>query len=366
VAAAGIGVVVVVVVAAAAAAGGAEVRTQTTRRGDIDMIGARHFLRAAALRLGVGVGLGLALAAIPLDGTAQTAQPAPAAAPAQATFPTPEAAAEALVTALGKAEGDGFVKALFDSARYNELVGSTDAIEWREDRLELHRAAKEKLTIRRDADDLAVLVLGLKAWPFPIPLVQKNGSWRFDTDAGVEEIVNRRIGEHELAAVELLRAYVDAQVEYASVDRDGDEVLEYAQRMLSPTGTRNGLYWPDSTGDDPSPFGEFVANASAAPYAGQAKLGDPYRGYYFFVLAKQGPKPPGGAYDYVINGNMIAGFAALAFPAEYGQSGIMTFLVSHQGRVYEKDLGGQTRELTRAIQAYDPDDTWTEVTEETE
>ena len=329
------------------------------------MIDARHLLPVGALRLlaGAGLGLGVALAALPSDVSAQTAQPAPAAAgPAQSTFPTPEAAAQALVSALGKAEDEAPFKALFGTARYDDLRGSADAVEWREDRLELHRAAQEKLTVRKDADDLAVLVMGLKAWPFPIPLVQQNGAWRFDTDAGVEEIIDRRIGEHELAAIELARAYLDAQVEYASEDRDGDEVLEYAQRILSPTGTKDGLYWPDD-GTDPSPFGPFVAGA-AAPYAGQRKVGDPYRGYYFSVLTQQGPHPPGGAYSYVINGNMIAGFALMAFPAEYGKTGIMTFVVSHQGHVFQKDLGPQTAEIARSIKAYDPDDSWTEVQEE--
>ena len=331
------------------------------------MIDARHFLRAAALRLAVAAGLGFgpAVVALPSHVAAQAAQPtatAPAAAPTQSTFASPEAAAQALVDALGKAEDEAPFKALFGTARYGDLRGSADPVEWREDRLELYRAAQEKLAIRKDAEDLVVLVLGLKAWPFPIPLVQQGGAWRFDTDAGVEEILNRRIGEHELAAIELLRAYVDAQVEYASEDRDGDEVLEYAQRLLSPSGTKEGLYWPDD-GSDPSPFGEFVASASAAPYQGQGKLGDPYRGYYFSVLTQQGAHPPGGAYSYVINGNMIAGFALLAFPAEYGKSGVMTFVVSHQGRVYQKDLGPKTAELARAMKAYDPDDTWTEVTE---
>jgi hypothetical protein len=142
-------------------------------------------------------------------------------------------------------------------------------------------------------------------------------------------------------------------------------VLEYAQRLLSPTGTKEGLYWPQD-GGEPSPFGEFVARASAAPYVGKAKLGDPYRGYYFMVLTKQGANAPGGAYSYVINGNMIAGFGLLAFPAEYGKSGIMTFQVSHQGHVYQKDLGPKTAELARAIQAYDPDASWTPVDEESE
>ena len=302
-------------------------------------------------------------AALALTPCAVAAQPAPAPAGAQSTFATPEAAADALVDALGNAEDEAPFVALFGTARSAELRGSADPIEWREDRLALHRAAQEKVTVRRDADDLAVLVLGLKAWPFPIPLVKENAAWRFDTDAGVEEILNRRIGEHELAAVELLHAYVDAQVEYASEDRDGDQVMEYAQRVLSPTGTKQGLYWPDADGGDPSPFGEFVARASAAPYAGKAKLGDPYRGYFFHVLTKQGAQVPGGAYDYVINGNMIAGFAMVAFPAEYEKSGIMTFVVNHQGKVYEKDLGAGTRATAEAMKAYNPDASWHAVDE---
>jgi Protein of unknown function (DUF2950) len=326
------------------------------------MMDARIPYQAKALRLAAcgGLALGLALGTWPGVVAAQTPPAEPVAATAQRTFPTPEAAAQALVAALGQAEDAPSFRALFGTARYGELVGTADPVEWREDTAEMKRAAEDSLTLRRDADDEVVLVMGLKAWPFPIPLVEENGVWRFDTDAGIEEITNRRIGAHELAAIELCRAFVDAEVEYASEDRDGDGVLEYAQRLLSPTGTKDGLYWPGD--DDPSPFGPFVAGAGA-PYAGQAKLGDPYRGYYFSVLTKQGPHAPGGAYDYVINGNMIAGFALLAFPANYGQSGIMTFLVSHQGTVYQKDLGPQTAEITRSMKAYDPDSTWTEVTD---
>lgn len=311
------------------------------------MIEARSFLRALA-----------AGAAIVCLG--------PAAFAAQQTFPTPDDAAKALVAALGSAEDEAPFRALFESPRIDELRGSADAVEWREDRLALHRAAQESVTVRRDSDDVAVLVLGAKAWPFPIPLVRENGAWRFDTDAGVEEILNRRIGEHELAAVELLQAYVDAQVEYASEDRDGDQVMEYAQRLRSSDGKHDGLWWPDAADAPPSPLGEFVASANAAPYAGQAKAGAPYRGYYFHVLTKQGSHAPGGAYDFVINGNMIAGFAAVAFPADYGKSGIMTFVVSHQGKVYEKDLGAGTKTAGTAMKTYDPDGTWNLVAEDLE
>jgi hypothetical protein len=317
------------------------------------MIDARSFVFAAALAAG-------ALALGPRAVLAQPAQPAAAA--AQTTFASPEAAGQALVEALGAEDAAVFSK-LF-GPRIEEIRGGVDPIEWRENRNELAAAAKESLTVRRDGDARAVLVLGSKVWPFPIPLVAEGGAWRFDTDAGIEEILDRRIGEHELAAVELLRAYVDAQVEYASEDRDGDQVNEYAQSLLSPAGTKGGLYWPTTDGEDPSPFGEFVARASAAPYVGKAKLGDPYRGYFFHVLTKQGAAVPGGAYDYVINGNMIAGFALVAFPAEYGKSGIMTFVVSHQGKVYEKDLGATTSATAGAMKVYNPDSTWHEVTDD--
>ena len=178
---------------------------------------------------------------------------------------------------------------------------------------------KEGLRLTPDGDTRRVLHIGSDGWPMPIPLVQDDATWRFDTAEGIEEINDRRVGAHELAAIELCEAYVDAQMEYASEDRDGDEVLEYAQTILSPTGTKNGLYWPTAQGEEPSPLGEFVAKADA--YRAHSRLGEPYRGYFFRVLTKQGPTPPGGAYDYVINGNMIAGFALLAWPGRSRQLG---------------------------------------------
>ena len=195
----------------------------------------------------------------------------------------------------------------------------------------------------------------------PIPLVKTGDAWRFDAVAGIDEIHDRRVGRHELAAIELAQEFVEAQVAYAGSDRDGDQVLEYAQRLLSEQGTHNGLYWPDASGDDPSPFGEFVARADATGYRQQQRVGDPYRGYFFRVLSKQGKAPPGGAYDYVINGNMIAGFALLAWPAEYGVSGVMTFVVNQQGKVFQEDLGADTAKLAASLQAYDPGDGWSEV-----
>lgn len=318
------------------------------------MIDARIGSGAGAPGRRLGATLALALALLLASAArAQDAQP-------ESSFDTPEAAAQALVAALGQAPDRPTWRSLFGGEGYDELVASADPVEWRQDGEALRQAAEESLVLRRDADDLVVLVVGRKAWPFPIPLAREDGAWRFDTAAGLEEILDRRIGAHELAAIELARAYVEAQVEYASEDRDGDEVLEYAQRILSSPGSRDGLYWPGD--DDPSPLGRFVAEA-AAPYEGGVEPGDPYQGFHFRVLTRQGPNPPGGAYDYVINGNMIAGFALLAFPASHGQSGIMSFLVSHQGRLVQKDLGPETAEIVRGIQAYDPDETWTEVTD---
>ena len=201
-------------------------------------------------------------------------------------------------------------------------------------------------------------MVGDEEWPFPIPLVQEAKGWRFDTAAGEEEIINRRIGRNELEAIAMLQALVEAQVEYASEDHDGDQVLEYAQRIASSEGKRDGLYWKadDDAAEDLSPLGPYLNDAG--DYTEGKQAGDPWYGYYFKILLRQGEHPPGGAYDYVINGNMIAGFALAAFPAEYGASGIMTFIVNHQGIIYEKDLGENTEADVKALHTYDPDDSW--------
>jgi hypothetical protein len=183
-------------------------------------------------------------------------------------------------------------------------------------------------------------------------------SWGFATEEGVDELANQRIGGNELRTIDIMRAYVGAQTDYASEDRDADEVLEYAQHIRSSPGQQDGLYWPTAADQLPSPVGPLLASAVEA-----RDVGDAYNGYHYRILARQGDNPPGGAYDYVINGNMIASFALIAWPAEYDYFGVMTFLVSHQGKVYEKDLGPETAEVVAAIDAYDPDATWTEVAE---
>jgi hypothetical protein len=192
-----------------------------------------------------------------------------------------------------------------------------------------------------------------------VPLVEKSGRWFFDTEAGAEELINRRIGRNELAVLDAVRTYVEAQREYAMLDRDGDEVLEYAQRFGSSEGTKDGLYWPLDLDGSMSPLGPLVAEAQVVGYRKPTDGSQqPFHGYYFRILTRQGKHAPGGAYDYVINGNMIGGFALVAWPAEYDETGVMTFIVNQQGRVYQKDLGERTARIAGSMKTYDPDDTW--------
>jgi Protein of unknown function (DUF2950) len=274
----------------------------------------------------------------------------------QATFSSPEAAIAALLDALESGDEDA-VLAVLGSEHADELLGD-DPDAAREEQDRFLAAAEASLELRPDGEGRRIAYVGPRATPFPIPIVAEGAAWHFDTEAGIEELANRRIGGNELRTIETMRAYVDAQNAYASVDRDGDEVLEYAQRIRSTPGQQDGLYWPTADGVAPSPLGPLLAAAVESH-----DPGDSYNGYYYRVLTRQGANPPGGAYDYVINGNMIAGFGLIAWPAEYDHSGIMTFVVNHQGRVYEKDLGPETAEVAAAIEAYDPDSSWTEVTD---
>jgi len=215
------------------------------------------------------------------------------------------------------------------------------------------------------SDTRVVLELGDDLWPFPVPIVKKDGGWFFDTGAGKDELLSRRIGKNELATLPVMRAYVDAQREYASSDHDGDGVLEYAQRLVSSPGKQDGLYWPPDDEGELSPLGPLVAFAQAEGYSPEQREDEtevergPFHGYYFKILTRQGKHAPGGKYNYVINGNMIGGFAMVAWPADYGGSGVMTFIVNQQGRVYQKDLGPKTSRLASRMKAYDPDSSWT-------
>jgi hypothetical protein len=212
-------------------------------------------------------------------------------------------------------------------------------------------------------DDEVVLSIGNEDWPFPIPLVKKDGLWRFDTEEGREEILARRIGRNELSAIQVCLAYVDAQREYALKDRDADGLLQYAQKFRSDKGMKNGLYWDVKDGEEQSPLGPLVAAAQEQGYTGKKSGGRPipYHGYYYRILKGQGKNAPGGAYDYMVKGKMIGGFALVAYPAKYASSGVMTFIVSHDGVVYQRDFGRNTEKAAQAIKLFNPDSVWKKV-----
>ena len=275
------------------------------------------------------------------------------------TFATPEEAVAALSRAV-QSTNRADLRALFGPAA-DDLV-NPDAVQATNEFAAFAVTFNNSHRIVRQSDTRAGLEVGPNNWPFPVPLVRKDAQWFFDTEAGSQEIINRRIGRNELAALDTARAYVHAQREYASRDRDGDDVLEYAQNILSTPGQKDGLYWPPEPDGEISPLGPLVAAAQGEGYmksTGERSGPRPFHGYYFKILTRQGQNAPGGRYDYVINGNMIGGFALVAWPAEYGESGIMTFTVNQQGRVYQSDLGPQTAKTVGKMKAYDPDKTWT-------
>ena len=287
--------------------------------------------------------------------------PLTAAAAGQQTFATPEAAVDAYIAAL-KADDDAALTALFGE-RYKDVVITPDRAANSATRAKILAALQRYRMLDEVGDDRRVLVIGEQAWPLPIPLVREQGAWRFASEEGIDEIVNRIIGANERNTITVLRAYLDAQKEYAGVDRNGDGVLQYAQRLGSTPGRHDGLYWPadESKGEEASPFGPLVAES--APYLKGHAKGDPYRGYHFRILTRQGKSAPGGAYNYVINGRMLAGFAMVAYPAVYGDSGVMTFIVSHNGQIYQKDLGKATATLGAAMTEYNPDSSWKKLDE---
>jgi hypothetical protein len=273
------------------------------------------------------------------------------------TLDTPEAAAAAVIEAA-KANDDGALKALFGPSG-GDLVQSGGDPRVAQFRSEFATRAETRLTLEDNKDGSKTMVIGRNAWPMPVPIVKTSGGWQFDIEVGREEILARRIGDNELRAIELCRTYARAQVSYASKDRDGDRVREYAQRVKSSAGSHDGLYWEAGEGEESSPLGPLVV--SAGPFLKRRKRGDPVSGYYWVILTAQGKDAPGGKHSYVINGNMIAGFALVGYPATYDNTGVMTFLVSHHGVVLEKNLGPTTPDRVRAMHGYDPDASWTAV-----
>jgi Protein of unknown function (DUF2950) len=277
---------------------------------------------------------------------------------AQQTFKTPEEAATALVNAAKSGDSKSIVTVLGPDGE--DIVSSGDEVADAATRAKFIAAFDSKHTIAMEGDSKAIMVVGPDDFPLPIPLVRKDGLWRFDTAAGREEILFRRIGENELDAIQSALAYVDAQDEYAEKDRTGAGVNTYAQRIISQPGKKDGLYWPTSQGEPPSPLGELVAEATKQGYrvgAGRS----PFHGYYFKILTKQGAAAAGGELEYIVNGKMIGGFALVAYPAEYRNSGVMTFIVNHAGTVFQKDLGPNTTQVAERMTAFNPDKTWQKV-----
>jgi hypothetical protein len=293
--------------------------------------------------------------------------------PSQSTFTSADEGLQALVSAAKTKDRDALARVF--GSEYDQLL-SGDDVEDAKDRDEFAAAVGESAQLQKINDTKYTVTVGKDNWPTPIPLVQKDGKWFFDTRAGLDEVINRRIGEDELSAVATCRAYAVAQWEYFTEgDWDHDGVAEYAQRLISRPGAHDGLYWETSEDDKPSPLGKLIAAAQAEGYGANASATGatsnggsekgapeidraPYHGYYFKILTRQGPHAPGGKYSYTINGNMIAGYALVAYPDKWGNSGVMTFIINQQGRVYQKNLGPDTAKLASAMTEYNPGTTW--------
>jgi hypothetical protein len=278
--------------------------------------------------------------------------------PLQKVFTSPAEARQALIAAV-QAKDHAVLRTIFGPIARELEPG--DPVEQATEFEHFARHVAEGVELLTESEQRATLVIGAKKWPFPVPIVKKGEGWLFDTQAGREEILSRRIGKNELLAIKACRAHVEAQREYyAMAEPDGDQLPKYAQQMMSSPGRRNGLYWPTAAGAKESPLGPLVARAKEEGYLQQAGENGPrpFHGYYFRILKRQGANAPGGKFDYVINGNMVAGFALVAYPAKWGVSGVMTFIVNQRGRVYQKNLGPKTAEIARKMKEYNPDLTW--------
>jgi hypothetical protein len=277
----------------------------------------------------------------------------------QRTFVSPAEAVNVLVGAL-KAGDTKTLSAIFGPGS-EDIISSGDPVADKAGHERFINLYGQKNQLKEETTERVVLSIGDEDWPFPIPIVKEAGVWRFDSQDGMEELLARRIGRNELDVIQVCQAIVDAQREYALKDRNGDGFREYAQKFRSSPGKQDGLYWEVKEGNEQSPAGPLVAEAQEEGYSGKPADGEPipYYGYFYRILPAQGQNALGGAYDYVVNGKMIGGFAVVAYPADYGNSGVMTFIVNHDGVVYQKDLGENTAELAKAMKLYDPDDTWT-------
>jgi hypothetical protein len=294
------------------------------------------------------------LAATAIAGLGITSVALGQAAPGQTTFPTASAAAAALVAACKSGDQDELLKILGPAGK--DLISSGDPVADKKSQQGFAKSYAVNHKLKAEAQGFETLIIGASDWPMPIPIVRDGERWYFDSARGHDEIINRRIGSNELGAIGVCEGYVEAQHMYVAKGHDGLPAGLYAQRLVSDDGKHNGLYWEPVPGEPESPMGPAVAAAAGEGYTGASN--DPYHGYYYRLLKEQGPAAEGGAKSYLVNGQLSGGFALLAYPANYGVSGIMTFIVDQNGVVLQKDLGDGTADLAKAITAYDPDDSW--------
>ncbi len=276
------------------------------------------------------------------------------AAQAQQSFPNPDDAASALAAAVKSGAKQDMLKVLGTDGE--DIIDSGDDVADADARGKFVSAYDTRHSVKVEGKT-ATLIIGADDFPFPVPLTRTKTGWEFDTDRGRKEILYRRIGRNELDTIQTILAFVDAEDDYADKDR-GDGVGVYAQRIVSTPGKKDGLYWPSDTND--SPLGQLAADASAEGYKAGSEP-QPYHGYYYRILTQQGASAPGGAMSYIVNGKMIGGFALVAYPADYANSGVVTFIVNHAGTVYQKDLGENTTERVKSMTSFDPDKSWTKV-----
>jgi hypothetical protein len=273
----------------------------------------------------------------------------------QKTFATPGEAVKALIAAVESNNLDELVAIFGEDGK--DLVSSGDEVQDKNGRASFVKSYKTKHTIITEDANTRVLQVGTRNWELPIPIVLSDGKWRFDTAAGKQELIYRRIGDNELGAIAVCRGAIASQLDYAAVGHDGLPAGIYAEKFRSDPGKHNGLYWELKEGEDPSPAGPFLAQAAEEGY----QKGDPYHGYYYHGLKAQGPAAKGGAKSYLVDGVLKGGVGLVAYPAQYKSSGVMTFIINQNGVVYQKDLGENTIELAKVITEYNPDSTWTKV-----
>ncbi len=277
----------------------------------------------------------------------------------QKSFSSPEDAVKSLVAAI-RAEDMKELRVILGPGS-EALISSGDEAADKVGREEFLKAYDQKNSLEAASDGKTRLHIGDDDWPLPIPIVQKGPSWVFDAHAGKQEILNRRVGRNELNVMDVLHAYVDAQHEYATKDCKGGGKVEFAQKLISTEGKHDGLYWEAKEGEAMSPLGPLMARAAKEGYANKDL--QPFHGYYFKILKAQGKHAEGGSYNYVVKGKMLLGFALVAYPAQYGNSGVMTFTVSQEGTIYEKNLGKNTKRIAEKLKIFDPDKTWKKVSE---